>query len=192
MRFHSRRERTLWLLAAGYTLVIYSTLAVVRTLTTYLRQRGLLRPTLWALLAGAVVAVIAWVVRGRPRAREWLVLGLVALGYVLVLPVAKVPEEKFHLLEYGLLGGLVYAALSERRDARPPAARRPPLYLRLAPFSAFLLATLLGFVDEVIQGILPSRVYDIRDVLLNALAAGLAIAAIWGREWARAGQASDA
>lgn len=198
MRFHSRRERNLWLVAAGYTLLLYSTLAVVRTLASFLRQRGMLRITLWTLFAGAVVAVLAWMVRGRPRAREWAVLGLVAIGYVAVLPLAKVPEEKFHLLEYGLLGGMIYAALRERARARGGAAlvaapdrattKAAPtlsLFLRHAPLTAFLLGAALGLVDEIIQGILPSRFYATRDVVLNALAAGLAIAAMWGREWAR-------
>lgn len=189
-RFLSRRERNLWLLAAGYTLLLYSTLAVVRTLASFLRRRGMLRITLWTLLAGAVVAVLAWIVRGRPRAREWMVLGLVAIGYVAVLPLALVPEEQFHLLEYGVLGGVIYAALRERRRIREASARAetPKLSwsLRHAPVTAFLLSAALGLVDEIIQGILPSRFYATRDVVLNALAGGLAIAAMWGRERARA------
>ena len=202
-RFLSRRERNLWLFAAGYTLLIYSTLAVVRTLTTYLRQRGLVRPTLWTLSAGAVIAVLVWVVRGRPKAREWAVLGLVAVGYLAVLPLAKVPEEKFHLLEYGLLGGVIYAAVRERArhavlgraapEAEPPGvAPALPAHLRHAPATAFLLTAALGLVDEMLQGVLPSRFYDTRDVLLNALAGGLAIAAMWGRERARAPRSPSA
>ncbi len=183
LRFHSRRERNLWLLAAGYTLVLYSTLALVRGLTNFLRPRGLLRPTLWVLLAGAVVAAVVWILRGRPRAREWAVLGLVALGYLLVIPLARAPEEKFHLLEYGLLAGVIYAALSERRAALSEPT--PSFFLRHLPLTAFLLTAALGFLDELLQGLLPSRYYDTRDVLLNALAGGLVIAALAGREWAR-------
>ena len=39
------------------------------------------------------------------------------------------------------------------------------------------IAAAVGWLDEAVQGILPNRIYDLRDVAFNALAAGLALAA---------------
>jgi len=83
------------------------------------------------------------------------------------------PEERFHLLEYGLLGGLVYAALLERR--------RPAAGMRWSASSAALAVVLTGaagWADEGIQYLLPNRHYDWIDVGLNVLAAILAVGAL--------------
>jgi hypothetical protein len=200
MPFRSRRERRLWAFAAAYTLLIYSTLGLVRPLTEWLRERNLLRLLIVAGFAVAVAAVLRRVLADRPRRREWLVLGGPALGYAAILPFAIAPEEQIHLLEYGLLGGVIHAALVERAGHAPTrqgaaagssatgaqpgqqARGRSPWKPALA---AFLLTAALGWIDEIIQGILPSRYYDLRDVAFNALAGGLAIAAMAGRAWAR-------
>lgn len=73
---------------------------------------------------------------------------------------------------------LTHEALKERTDN----GRRVP-----SPgILAFLLAAILGWIDEGIQFLLPNRVYDIRDVGFNALAALMAIAASVILTWVRA------
>ena len=42
-----------------------------------------------------------------------------------------------------------------------------------------------GWLDEALQGVLPNRVYDLRDVRLNALAGALALAALAFARWGR-------
>jgi hypothetical protein len=187
MASRSRRERRLWSLAAAYTLLIYTTLGLVRPATEWLRRQNLLRAVILAGFAAAVVLVLRAVVARRPRRREWLVLGAAALGYGAILPFAVAPEEQIHLLEYGLLGGVIYAALLERARA-PRAVRRGWLRrasLRRPALAACGLTAALGWIDEAIQGALPSRYYDLRDVGFNAVAGGLAIAAMAGRAWAQ-------
>ena len=49
--------------------------------------------------------------------------------------------------------------------------------LRAAAPAAFGLTAAGGLLDELIQGVLPNRTYDLRDVALNAFSAALAIAA---------------
>ena len=68
----------------------------------------------------------------------------------------KLPEERIHLVEYGVLSFFVYRAL--RFD-----------FSGFALFAlTFLMVSGFGFFDEVIQGILPNRYFGWRDVLLNA------------------------
>ncbi|HRC85997.1 MAG TPA: hypothetical protein PK413_10345 [Thermoanaerobaculia bacterium] len=182
--FHTSRERWLWLAALGYTLLIYSTLVVAKQATIFLRERNLLRLTVG--LAFGVVAVVAVVLLARLRlpGRAWLALLGIALGYAAVFPFAVAPEERLHLIEYGGLALLIFGALSERSRARVGAGGRP-WPLRLRALVALLLTSLLGFGDELIQGLLPSRVYDLRDVAFNAAAAALALAAAGLLEWSR-------
>jgi len=75
----------------------------------------------------------------------------------------EIPEERVHFIQYGLMAWLARGALGWSA---------PPL---LAYLGAFLLASGVGYVDELVQGILPSRLYDLRDVLLNMQAAFLGV-----------------
>jgi VanZ family protein len=72
----------------------------------------------------------------------------------------KYPEERIHFVEYAVLGVLLYFALREGI-----LGRRLILYIPALVF-------IIGLGDELIQGILPNRVYDFRDVLMN-LAGGI-------------------
>ena len=165
--FSSEREKRLWLWALAVLVAIYSTLGPVQELATWLRERNLLRVSTSALLlvVGATIAV-RWA-RTRPGRREvGVALGVTAV-YLTALIRMPIPEERTHLFEYGLVAILIYHALTERRrnDRRVPA----PAVLAVAA------TALLGWIDEGIQSLLPSRVYDLRDVGFNALALLMAI-----------------
>jgi VanZ family protein len=94
------------------------------------------------------------------------------LLYVLVLSRLERHEERLHFLEYGLFAGLVEAALRERgtRWSGPLAV-------------AITLAA--GWLDEGIQGLVPDRIYDLRDVGFNVTAGLLAVLAVTLRRLAR-------
>ena len=87
------------------------------------------------------------------------------------------PQERTHLIEYGVLAAFIYEALAERvRNGRGI-----PLPSVLAVFAT----TLLGLLDEGIQVLIPNRVFDIRDVGFNALAGLIAVAASVALAWVR-------
>ncbi len=168
-RFTSRRERRLWATAAAAVAVIYATLGLARSLAGVLRDRDLLDAVFIAgvvLVAAAVVLIGA---RARPRIAE---IG-VAVGVAAVLVLASVrlglPEERTHLFEYGIVAVLVYEALAER------AANGQTI--RLRPVVAFGITAAFGILDEVIQWILPGRVFDPADIGVNLIAAALVIVA---------------
>ncbi|MFC1825709.1 VanZ family protein, partial [Thermodesulfobacteriota bacterium] len=81
------------------------------------------------------------------------------------------PAERIHLVEYGLLVILLYRALKVRMRS-----------ILIYP-AVFLGAFLVGLMDETIQGVLPNRVYEFKDVIINwvssFLATGLLVAATW-------------
>ena len=189
MLFRSKRERLLWSAAACYTLLIYTTLGLVRPATEALRSRGYLSITLAVIFAVAGAGALAWVIRTKPGLRTWLALCAVAAGYAAVFPFAVMPEERIHLLQYGILALLFFFALVERRRAFPaggevggessgPDPARPSFPVRHPALTSFLLTTAAGWGDELLQGLHPLRYYDIRDVAFNALAGALALSAV--------------
>lgn len=118
-------------------------------------------------LVGLTILLLG--LRARPRlAQVGVALGI-AVVYLLVFVRMAIPEERTHLIEYGVLGVLVYQALLERQ--RNAGAPRRPAILAIA------ITALLGLVDELIQRFLPGRVFDPRDILFNLLAGTMAVLA---------------
>jgi hypothetical protein len=160
--------------AAVWIGLIYASLYAVRPLAEFLRERNLLRVVVLTvfLLAGAVAVGIA--ARLRLGIREVSVLAAAAVVYAVVYGRLQIPEERVHLLQYGVLAGLVFGALLLGRRARTSGAQKGLVGEVRAAVAAVFLASGAGWVDELIQGLLPNRHYDLRDVGINALAALLA------------------
>jgi VanZ family protein len=176
-----RRELRLWVIAVLLVLGTYATLGQVRILTEWLRERSLLVPTLALLFGTTLFFVVRYLWRHRPGRREVAVLAVVALVYASLFTLLQRAEEAMHFLQYGLLGFLLYRALRLRRERLGTGG----FFRCYAEVTAAVLTALLGWGDEGIQHLLPNRYYDLRDVAFNALAGGLAILALTGRDWAR-------
>jgi hypothetical protein len=165
----SDRERRLWLWTGATLIAIYSTLGVARSVTDALRDRNMLRATL-ALLLLLVLGPAAWRwAKSRPDWREIGALLGVAFAYWMVWIRTTGWEERTHLLEYGVVAALIHMALLERRGQ----GRDVPVSAALAVAAT----SVLGLLDEIIQAVLPNRIFDIRDVFFNFVAAFLVIAA---------------
>ena len=175
--FTSSRERRLWLWTLAVVTAIYSTLGLARTLAGHLRTNGLLE-TLFLIsfiLVGAVILVYG--LKVRPGGLEIGVALGVAAVYILIFVRMGTPEERTHLIEYGVLSIFIYEALKERASH----GRRVPVPALLA----IVATSLIGLIDENIQAFLPNRVYDPRDLLFNVLAAVMAVAASMALAYAR-------
>lgn len=158
-----------------YLAGIYGTLSVVRVLTEALREAGLLRLSVAVAfgVAGAAVLFLLWRDRRSRVPRVWIAVALAAGAYAAAIYPMHSPEEKLHFIQYGLLAVLALVAA----PARWSWGRR---YLGAALFTAAA-----GWVDELIQGLLPTRHYDLRDVGFNALAGVFALSALAAIRWAR-------
>ncbi len=149
----------------GYVGLIYASLPFSRDVLIALSQRELIGAVITASYFGAAVLVVYHVVfdvrlTDRTAFFALVVLGLVIGGLVLGMAI---PEERLHFLQYGVM-----ALLARRVLVRLAPARQYGL--------AVLMAAAFGLGDELIQGALPDRVYDSLDVLVNVLAAVLALA----------------
>ena len=175
--FSSNRERRLWACVLAVIVAIYATLGLARTLADALRDTGV-GESLFVFCFLLVLTTIATQgFRSRPRVLEMGVALGVAAAYLLVFARMAVPTERSHLIEYGVVAIVFHEALRERAEN----GRRVPFPAVLA-----VLATgLFGVVDECIQAILPSRVFDSQDMWFNVLAGVMAVAASMALRWAR-------
>lgn len=159
-----RRARQLLLILV---VCIDGTLGVMRDVVNALRGANLLRAVVAVIFAGcaALLARVLWRRGFLVRPSTWPVLGGAIIAYALALQHSMTIEESLHLVEYGLVGMLA-------RSSMPRAWTGARAWL-----GAWLLAVALGWLDEGIQGLLPSRHYDLHDVMLNAAAAGIPLLA---------------
>ena len=182
-RFRTVRERRLWIAAGIAVLLIYASAYFVQFLLLALRERGWLGPTILGLFLVVGSGALAWLVRQRPRWDEVALLVATAGVYVLLFRHLTIIQERIHLIQYGALGALFYAALLERWPRPRPA--ESPRWQRVPGLFAAALAAAAGWGDEIVQGILPNRVYDLRDVVLNALSGALVVVVLAARRWLR-------
>jgi len=161
-----------WTVVTLYTASIYGTLGVAvklwRSFDSAVGGRGM---TGVYILCGAAVAAVfiymAAVRRERSVTKYVYTAGFLTLLFALSR-ITPLPTEKVHLVMYGALGAMVYKALSAdmaRTDWR--------VYVLGA-----VLCSAIGLGDEIIQGFLPERVFDWKDVTLNAASSITALAAI--------------
>ncbi|HEU4431522.1 MAG TPA: VanZ family protein, partial [Myxococcota bacterium] len=150
-----------WAAFASWALLIFATVPFARAIEAFVVARVGEHAFLVVVLAivGAA-ALLAWRALARLGARARIT---VAAGVALYAATAwwlrANPVESVHVVEYGVLGLLALRALAHGgRDAL------------LAPCAA-LLGLTVGLVDEALQWLAPRRVWDLRDVLINALAA---------------------
>ena len=159
-------------LRTGYVIacisLIYLTVPLARTIAVFLRDLKLLKITVYLLLAGFIVAGIFFVIRYIGfRLLNAVVLTVFLIIYLLIIKQYSILVEKIHFIEYGFLAFLVYYTLSLK-------TRGAAVY----PLSLFIV-TIIGWGDEIIQYFLPERVYDNRDVFLNALSGALVLALLF-------------
>ncbi len=168
----SVRERRLWVAVAVAVALLLAALYPLQLVLDGLRARNLLRLSIATLFLAGAVPVGYSLARRRAPLRAWLVLAVAGAVYLGLAVAMEVPQERLHLVEYGGLAILLRAAFAESAAVRPRTARASNVDLR-----SLLAATAIGWLDEAVQGILPNRMYDLRDVGFNALAAALALGA---------------
>lgn len=175
--FSSSRERRLWLWTLAVVVAIYSTVGLARTLAVELRHRNLVDTAFVWVFVLILAAIVALGLKIRPGGAEiGVALGVVAV-YAMVFIRMAIPEERTHVIEYGVVAILIHEALTERASQ----VRRVP-----APALVALGMTIsIGAVDELLQLVVPSRVFDPADIFVNSVSAVMALAAKLALGWAR-------
>jgi hypothetical protein len=161
-------QRQRFVMLGAYVGVVFATVPFTRRIVLALRTTDLLSATVTSLYAVAVAGVVYYVLFNR-RLSDWIAFAVVSalLCVVTVLLLGlSIPEERVHFLQYGTM-----ALLARYAFAYPPGRVGSGTTLALA----LLLTAALGLLDECLQGLVPSRVFDWRDVGMNAGAAVMAL-----------------
>lgn len=145
--------------------VVFVTVPFTRQVVLALRNTDLLAATVTGSYAVAVAGVVHYVLFNR-RLSDWIAFAVVAallcVVTVLLLGLA-IPEERVHFLQYGSMALLARSALAGGKQGEGRAARALAL--------GVVLTCTLGLLEECLQGLVPRRVFDWRDVAMNAAAA---------------------
>ena len=116
---------------------------------------------------GALVYLLAYKFRVRSTSQYLWLFSCAGLYIYFTIALRKHPEEAVHFVEYGLLSYFFFRALSVKiHDWK--------IYI-----TVMLFVTFVGTVDEFIQWLMPGRVWDYRDVGINALASVIFLIAVW-------------
>lgn len=158
-----------WSYALWWAAIIYSTLALVRPICDFLKTIFPFAFLVNVFMMGLLfcLMMVVYLSCSSRSVFSYFLLILVSLSYLWGINVIPYPEEKIHFIEYGVLACLCFKALS--LEEKPV----------LSYGGAFFLTTLIGWVDELIQEVLPNRYYDLRDVGLNSMSGFLALVLIY-------------
>jgi len=126
----------------------------------------LLIRSFWAFAISVLIALVAHILWARLGFFKLCAVILIFIVGYLIGMWPEYFEEKTHLLMYGLLGYMACKDLVGRDRTAAP--------INMAASAAFVALTSIS--DEVFQWILPYRVGDLRDVVLNVLGGILGIA----------------
>lgn len=114
------------------------------------------------LLAGLFFLILAGSLQKQPL--HLFIFFLLAVGFFSSMGSLRRPIEQIHFIEYGLLSFFLFRTL--RHTVRAPWGYGVTC----------LAASAVGMVDELIQGLLPNRVFDVRDIGINIWAGALGMA----------------
>jgi VanZ family protein len=156
------RHSKLWWAIWMYIILIYSTLPIMRHVLNFVKEhlgRDHLLLIVNISLLVPTVLVLIFVVRKGLGKILWVSIPLAATAYYVYF--MKIPEERVHFLQYGLLGILVLTTVKKETWE--------------GLLMALTVTVLVGCGDEFIQWLLPNRVGEIRDVMINAAASVLGV-----------------
>jgi len=159
---NSNKALALKILILLYILFIYLTLPVMGDFLNWLYEvmgKTQVRTGVDALLIIFILSIILFCVKKGFNKLIWI-LPPVLITAILMYSL-EVTEERIHFIEYGILGFLVLKTAKEHTWKQVGMA--------------FGFVSLIGCGDEFIQWILPNRVGDFRDIIMNSVGGGLGI-----------------
>ncbi len=156
-----------WILVALYTFILPDFYLIYRNIVTFFGQDAAGKvPFLMVAVLGIAYGIAILVSQKSPKNLLFLV-PCVIIAFLIMTLVSN-PNKHIHIPEYVLMTWLLYAALSKGHKGSG-------LFLLI-----FIYASLLGVVDELEQGIHPSRFYGLSDMLVNCASALIGIFTIMG------------
>lgn len=165
--FKSQREKQLWFWVFVLLVSVYSSIGLAPSFINFLQKEGLLSGAFGLGFLIFIFMIFFHGIQSKPNLSKVMIwLGIIAI-YILVMVRISLPEERSHLIEYGVVSIFIHRAIQERVKSGGNISH-PTLV-------TIFIASIFGIVDEVIQFFIPSRVFDFRDIVFNVLAVLMAI-----------------
>lgn len=163
-----------WILIAIYTFLLPYFLLVYRAiLDKYGKETVGKVPLVFVAIFGLAYIAAVLIRRKEIKYLAYLIpCGIIAY---LIMTLEANPNKHIHIPEYIVMAWLLYAALN--RDYQGKG-----IFILI-----FVCASLLGVVDELEQGLHPSRFYGWSDMLVNSSSAVIGVFTIMGLNKAKAG-----
>lgn len=174
--FTSRREKRYWSYASLVLLAILLSLFIGQPLAQLIKNQ-FVQGALFiiGLLLTGIAILIHTLNKKTSRIEVIVIIGIVAVYALLLVRLAN--PERTHLIEYSILTIFIHKALIERQKQSKQILKPTVL--------ALIITILIGVLDEGIQYYLPNRVFDLRDILFNAIAVIAAIFTHVALSWIR-------
>lgn len=155
-----------WVIAGGYLL----SLPFMRRVWELIRSFNVTLAGAMPLVMGALLLLFLTVylipIKREKRPLVYISLLLICIAYIYVSLSLPNRIERVHLAQYGFLSILVFWAMAGRGGGA------------ILCLWSVVVTVEFGLADEFIQGLLPARIYDLNDVLLNGKAALLGQATV--------------
>jgi hypothetical protein len=160
-------KATWWILVALYTFILPDFYIIYSNIVKFIGQNAAGKVPILIVAFLGIAYVVAVLVSQKSLKN---LLFLVPCGVIafLIMTLVSNPNKHIHIPEYVLMTWLLYAALSKDYKGKG-------LFILI-----LIIASLLGVVDELEQGIHPARFYGLSDMLVNCSSALVGIFTIMG------------
>lgn len=172
MQTYSSKERRLWIISLIVFLTIYATIPLGGHVAIIIQEIRVLNNTffyIWlVMVAGLFLSGIS-----SPESKFdfWIIPCLVGFFGLIVLRMDLNAQERSHMFEYSFLVILILFALRERQKHTS---------LKWSPYIMALVITgSIGILDELLQLLVPVRVFDPIDIGFNLFAVAGSLFAYW-------------
>ena len=157
-----------WLYAGLWSLLIFVTVPVARVIQGYVSDHWGRDLFLYGVIVIIVLVLISAqrLIKRKRTAAAASHVWLISIATVFIIYTFQLrgnPEEAVHFVQYGVLAILVYRALTHRITDYG-------IY-----FVALLLTSTVGLIDEALQWLAPERVWGLKDIRLDTVAAALVL-----------------
>jgi len=157
----------LWIIIAGYTYILPNFRVIYNAIVNSFGQAVAGKVPLVFVVTIGIIYVIA-VFRTHKSLKNLLFLVPSAIIAVTIMTLQPNPNKHIHIPQYVLMAWLLFAVLSRDMDGKG-------LFILI-----FILGSMLGVVDELEQGVHPTRFYGWSDMLVNCASTLIGVFTIMG------------
>jgi len=172
-----------WLVVYGYLVVLLIATPTLPLVINWARARWQSESVAGFVLGVEIVIGVALILLAgaifflNRRRFVWSIflIGAVVAASGLFFFLNPNPYELTHVPEYALLSLLIMGAMREKEAKTGNTIHGLALYVRTA-----VIIMALGAVDELYQGALPQRYFNVYDIFLNTAGGILGLTIFWG------------